>query len=107
MAKSASAVPKTISALSARSQFGQIMRRASGNKRERFVVDRRGQPTVVIMGIDDFLATVAPEPEVLAKIRAASRKNGTSALSMAAIDREIASHRREKARSNGKARSRP
>jgi hypothetical protein len=99
-------MPISISALSARSQFGQIMRRASGNKRERFVVGPRGEPTVVIMGIEDFLTTIAPEPEVLARIRAASRKNGTSSLSTAAIDREIAAHRREKARRNGKTRGR-
>lgn len=106
MRKSATAMPKTISALSARSQFGQIMSRASGKQRERFVVGRRGQPTIVIMGIDDFLSTIAPEPEVLAAIRGDSVKNGTASLSMAAIDREIAAHRREKARSHGKTRSR-
>ena len=106
MSKTASSMPKTISALSARSQFGQIMRRASGKNRERFVVDRRGQPAVVIMGIDDFLTTIAPEPEVLAAIRADSVRNGTSSLSMAAIDREIAAYRRERTRRNAKARRR-
>jgi hypothetical protein len=32
-----------VSALTARTQFGQIIKRAS-QKNERFVVDRRGQP---------------------------------------------------------------
>ena len=32
-----------VSALTARTQFGQIVKRAS-QKNERFVVDRRGQP---------------------------------------------------------------
>lgn len=79
------------------------MRRASGKKRERFVVGRRGEPKIVIMGIDDFLNTIAPEPEVLAAIRADSVRNGTSEITMAEIDREIAAYRRERPRRNGKA----
>jgi prevent-host-death family protein len=42
-----------ISAVTARTQFGQIMRRAS-QKNERFLVDRRGQPAVIIMSIKDW-----------------------------------------------------
>lgn len=103
MPKSAKAVTTSISALGARSQFGQILRRASGKKRERFVVGLRGRPTAVIMGIDDFLSTIAPEPEILAAIRETSMRNGTGSLSMAAINREIAASRREQARRNGKA----
>ncbi len=96
-------MPKSISAVSARTQFGEIMRRASGKDRERFVVGHRGEPRVVIMGIDDFLNTIAPEPEVLAAIRADSVKNGTDKLTMAEIDREIAAYRQERSRRNGKA----
>jgi hypothetical protein len=40
------------------------MRRAIENE-ERFVVDRRGEPQVVIMGIEAFIKTIAPEPKVL------------------------------------------
>ena len=43
----------------ARTQFGQIMNRAVENN-ERFVVDRRGEPTVVIMSVEDFIKTIAP-----------------------------------------------
>jgi len=88
-------MPKVISALAARTQFGQIMRRARKHQ-ERFVVDRRGEPQVVIMGIKDFLRTIAPEPEVLAAIRAAAKKKGTSSMTMREIDREIAAYRRER-----------
>jgi prevent-host-death family protein len=52
MATSPNSVPKIVSALAARTQFGQIMRRARA-KNERFIVDRRGEPQVVIMGIQD------------------------------------------------------
>ena len=88
---------KVISALSARTQFGQIMRRASGKKQERFIVDRRGVPKVVIMGFDDFLRNIAPEPEILALIRSESRSHGTNRLSMKDIDAEIAAYRKERA----------
>jgi prevent-host-death family protein len=89
-------MPKSITALAARTQFGQIMSRASGKKRERFIVEKRGEPKVVIMGIEDFVSTIAPEPEVLAAICADAKKNKTSGLSMRAIDQEIAATRKER-----------
>jgi len=94
MGASLTPVHKVVSALAARTQFGQIMRRAK-TAQARFVVDRRGEPQVVIMGIQDFLQTIAPQKKVLAAIRAAARKNGRSRLSMAEIDREIRAYRRE------------
>jgi prevent-host-death family protein len=86
---------KVISALAARTQLGQIMRRAR-TEQTRFVVDRRGEPQVVIMGIKDFLNTIAPEKKVLAAIRAEARKKGKNKLSQREIDREIRSYRRER-----------
>ena len=94
MGTSLTPVHKVVSALAARTQFGQIMRRARSTQ-TRFVVDRRGEPQVVIMSIKDFLQTVAPEKRVLATIRAAARKDGRNKLSMAEIDREIRAYRRE------------
>ena len=41
-------MPNVVSALTARTQFGQIIKRAT-QKNERFVVGRRGEPSVVIM----------------------------------------------------------
>lgn len=96
MGTSYTPVHKVVSALAARTQFGQILRRAK-NDHVRFVVDRRGEPQVVIMGIKDFLRTIAPENEVLAAIRAAARKKVKNKLSMRQIDREIRAYRRERA----------
>ena len=78
-----------VSALTARTQFGQIMRRASA-KNERFLVDRRGEPSVIIMSLKDYMATFAPEPGWLAKIRAQSVKNGTDKLTMDEINGIVA-----------------
>lgn len=58
--------PRVVSALTARTQLTQIMRRAKKG-RERFVVDQRGEPQVVIVGIEDFLANIAPEPGVFGR----------------------------------------
>lgn len=86
---------KKISALTARTQFGQIMNRAV-EKQERFLVDRRGQPAVIIMSVDDYLETIAPEDTALQKIRDEAKRTGLDKLTMEEIDAEIAAYRREK-----------
>jgi len=93
MATSSSSVPVVVSSLAARTQLGQIMRRAR-RENARFVVDRRGEPQVVIMGIKDFLKTIAPEKKLLAAIRATTRKKGANKPSPSAINREIRAYRR-------------
>jgi prevent-host-death family protein len=84
-----------ISALNARVQLGQILKRASEGG-ERFMVDRRGKPSVIIMGIKDFIKNIAPTPEAYQEIRDEAKRNGTSLMSMAEIDREVAEVRRLK-----------
>lgn len=74
-----------VSALTARTQFGQIMKRAS-QKNERFVVDRRGQPSVIIMSIKDYIATMAPPPAELRAMQDRARKTGMKNLTMRQID---------------------
>jgi len=86
---------KKISALTARTQFGQIMNRAV-EKQERFLVDRRGEPAVIIMSVDDYLETIAPEDTALQKIRDEAKRTGLDKLTMEEIDAEIAAYRREK-----------
>ena len=98
-------MPKIISALEARTQFGQIMERAS-ERDERFVVDRRGEPIVVIMSVRDYINNVAPEHKVLARIGAASKQRGTHKLTLREIDEEISAYRKEKRQANGKAKTR-
>lgn len=86
---------KKISALTARTQFGQIMDRAI-ERQERFLVDRRGEPAVIIMGVDDYLETIAPEDAALRKIRNEAKRTGLDRLTMEEIDAEITAHRRER-----------
>ena len=84
-----------VSALTARTQFGQIMRRAS-QKNERFLVDRRGQPAVIIMSVKDYINTIAPTADWLKEIGTEAKRKGLNTLSMRQIDAEIAAARRER-----------
>jgi len=85
-----------VSALTARTQLGQILKRAS-EKDERFVVDRRGKPSVIIMSVRDYIRNIAPTPPALRAIQESARRNGTAKLSIAEIDREIAAVRKQQA----------
>jgi prevent-host-death family protein len=82
-----------ISALTARTQLGQILERVK-TKNERFIIGRRGQPQAIVMSIEDYVDTVAPAPDWLQEIWAEARKNGTDKLTMRDIDREIAEVRK-------------
>jgi prevent-host-death family protein len=88
---------RRIDAHVARTQFGQIMDRAI-EKNERFIVDRRGEPAVVIMSVQDFIRTAAPAPDWLQKAWAGTKRRGLERLTLEDIDAEIAAVRREKAR---------
>lgn len=92
--KKSTAVTSVVSALDARTQLGQILRRVKNNG-ERFVIDRRGEPQAVIMSVDDYIDAIAPPPAWLKKLWAASERRGTDRLSMRQINAEIAAVRRE------------
>ncbi len=57
---------RKISALTARTQFGQIMNRAVENN-DRFLVERNGEPAVLILSVNDYVKTFAPPPDWLEK----------------------------------------
>jgi prevent-host-death family protein len=90
-----------VSALTARTQLGQIMKRAT-QKNERFLVGRRGQPSVVIMSVKDYIDSIAPVPKELRAMQSRAKKTGVDKLTMRQIDNIIAEVRREqKAKSGG------
>lgn len=86
---------RRIDAHIARTQFGQIMDRAV-KQNERFVVDRRGEPAVVIMSVQDFIQSAAPAPDWLEKAWAGAKRRGLEALTPSDIDAEIDGERRSK-----------
>src|SRR5215471_7024840 len=87
------AMDRRIAAHIARTQFGQIMDLATKNN-ERFIVDRRGEPPVVIMSVQDFIRTVAPPPDWLEKAWSGAKQRSLDKLTPAEVDAEIASYRR-------------
>jgi prevent-host-death family protein len=48
-------VTKIVPALTARAHFGQILWRVKYNK-ERFIVEKRGEPEAVIISVEEYLA---------------------------------------------------
>jgi prevent-host-death family protein len=83
-----------VSALTARTQFGQIMRRAT-QKNERFVVGRRGEPSVVILSMKDYMDTFAPAPDELRAMQATAKRTGASSLTPGQINRVVAAVRKQ------------
>jgi DNA topoisomerase VI subunit B len=71
------------------------MKRAS-QKNERFVVGRRGEPSVIIMSIRDYVDMVAPIPDWLEQIGAEAKRKGLNKLTMGQIDAEIAATRKDR-----------
>ena len=86
---------RRIDAHIARTQLGQIMDLAVKNN-ERFIVDRRGEPAVVIMSVHDFIRTAAPPPDWLQKAWAGAKRRGLEAVTLDDINAEIDAYRREK-----------
>jgi prevent-host-death family protein len=87
-------MPNVVSALTARTQFGQIIRRVK-EKNERFVVDRRGVPQAIIMSVKDYLDTIAPAPAWLKQSWADAKRKGVSKMTMRDIDAEIRRYRKQ------------
>ena len=85
---------RRIDAHIARTQFGQIMDLATKNH-ERFIVDRRGEPAVVIVSVADFIRIAAPPPDWLQKAWTGATRRGLDTLTQADIDAEISAHRRK------------
>jgi prevent-host-death family protein len=87
-------VTKVIPALLARTQFGQIMRRATKNQ-DRFLVSKKGEPQVVILSVEDYLRNILKEPKLLQELLKKAKESGLSKMSLRDIDREIEAARRE------------
>lgn len=90
-----------ISAVTARTQLGQILKRA-GEGDERFLVDRRGEPAVIIMSIKDYIRSIAPTPAGYKSTRQDAKRKGAGELSMREIDREIAAVRKQQGKDKRK-----
>jgi prevent-host-death family protein len=86
---------RKISALTARTQLGQIMNRAVENN-DRFLVERNGEPAVLILSVTDYVKSFAPPPNWLEKSWNSAKRQGLDKLTPNDIETEIAASRRER-----------
>ena len=86
-----------VSALSARTGFGALLRRVEEEHRS-LVIEKRGIPKAVLIGIRDYVRLAAPEPEVLKAIGEESRRKGTDKLTSRQIDQAIKAARARRPR---------
>lgn len=70
---------KKITAVTARTHFGEIMRRAV-ERNDRFLVERNSEPAVLILSVSDFVKTLAPAPDWLQDIQADAKRKGLDKL---------------------------
>ena len=87
-----------VSALSARSNFGRLLRRVDVERRS-LVIEKRGTPTAVLMNLQDYVKLAAPEPEVLKIIGHEAKQNGTSQMTSRQIDQIIKASRAQRRKS--------
>ena len=92
-------VANIVPALTARTQLGQILRRVRQNK-ERFVIDKRGEPQAVIISVEEYLRNFVQAPRILKKIRRSLKNKRTKPISLRTINLEIKKYRRERRQKN-------
>ncbi len=84
-----------VSALTARTGFGKLLRRVEDEHRS-LVIEKRGSPRAVLLSIRDYVRLAAPEPEVLRAIGEESQRKGTHKLTSRQIDQVIRATRAQK-----------
>lgn len=84
-----------VSALRARSNFGRLLKSVEDSE-QSLVIEKRGRPRAVLVGIPHYVRLAAPEPEVLKLIGEGAKRQGTNKLTARKIDQIIAATRRAK-----------
>jgi prevent-host-death family protein len=86
-----------VSALTARTGFGKLLRRVE-DERCSLVIEKRGTPKAVLLSIRDYVRLASPEPEVLRVLGEESRRKGTDKLKSRQIDQAIKATRADKSK---------
>lgn len=97
ISKKMKSASRVISALTARSQLGQILEEVDKEHRS-FVIEKRGSPKAILLGIQDYIRLAAPEPEILKSLGEASTRRGTDKLSAAQVNSVIKAARASRRR---------
>jgi prevent-host-death family protein len=86
-----------ISALRARANFGKLLSRVEKD-RHSLIIEKRGTPRAVLLGLQDYVRLAAPEPEVLRVLGEESETRGTSVLTLRDFDKIIRAARSNRAK---------
>ena len=86
---------RTITSVIDQNRFDQIIDSAVDHN-DRFLVERAGEPAVLILSIADFVKTLAPAPDWLRDIQEDARIYRLDKLAMDDIELEIAAARGER-----------
>jgi prevent-host-death family protein len=86
-----------VSALRARANFGELLRRVEDERRS-LVIEKRGTPKAVLLSIRDYVKLAAPEPEVLRVIGEESERKGTNTLTARQIEQVIKASRTQRSK---------
>ena len=97
MAKTTKTAVFVISALRARASFGKLLSRVEKD-RHSLIIEKRGRPRAVLLGLQDYVRLAAPEPEILRLIGEESEARGTSSLTPAEIAKVIGAARSARAK---------
>ena len=84
-----------ISALRARANFGKLLDRV-GNERHSLIIEKRGAPRAILVGLQDYIRLAAPEPEILRLLGEESEGKGAHKLTSGEINRVISAARAKK-----------
>ena len=93
--KSERTVGRIVTALTARTQLGQILRRVREDN-ERFVVEKRGEPQAVILNVEEYARLFGRRVASVEAIRREAKAKGLDRISLREINREIKAARRER-----------
>jgi len=84
-----------ISVDTAQRQFSEIIDRIV-DRGERFLVERDGEPVVMMLSVADFVETLAPAPDWLKEVAEESRRQGLDQITSAEIEAEIVATRQDR-----------
>jgi len=79
---------RSIPALTARTQFGQILDRVTNDK-ERFVITKKGEPKAIILSVEDFLKATGEKP---ASLTPTQETTGSALLRLATLGEKLNIH---------------
>jgi|SRR5580658_1698221 prevent-host-death family protein len=88
-------IPRVVTALTARTQLGQILRRVRKDK-EKFVIEKRGEAQAIVICVEEYLRLFDQPVREFEAIRREAKAKGLDQLTLRDINREIKRYRRER-----------